>query len=281
MKFSKKDISDYYDQTLSHYKSWWKLMKYKSLHYGYWDKTTKKLDESLENMNKKMAENIDAKTKFKVLDAGCGVGGAAIFLAKNYNCHVEAVTLNQKQINIANNFKKDQKLENKINFSLQDYTNTNFPDECFEIVWACESVCHSTPKTDFIKEVKRVLKKGGKLILADCFVTEKGKIDKENYIKKWGETWAVSEFNSKENLHDELIKNDFEINKFENISKKVEKTIKKIYWAYLLGVIPSKIYNLTHKVTRFAKIHYLSAKYQYFAYKKDLYTYNILVATKK
>jgi tocopherol O-methyltransferase len=38
------------------------------------------------------------------------------------------------------------------------------------VVWAIESVCHANDKSDFLTEAHRVLKPGGRLVLADGFL---------------------------------------------------------------------------------------------------------------
>jgi len=81
-----KDIADYYNQTLNHYQLHWKLDTSKALHYGLWDKDTKNLSEALENTNKKIGKLTKIEEDEKVLDAGCGIGGTAIYLASKYNC---------------------------------------------------------------------------------------------------------------------------------------------------------------------------------------------------
>ena len=56
------------------------------LHYGIWDYTTKTLAEAIINTNRQLAFLGKVSATDKVLDAGCGVGGSAIFLAKYFGC---------------------------------------------------------------------------------------------------------------------------------------------------------------------------------------------------
>jgi len=76
----------------------------------------------------------------KVLDAGCGVGGAAIFITTTVNANVIGITLSKKQVEFAQLQVKKKNLDDRISFEQMDYTNTNYPNENFDTVWACESI---------------------------------------------------------------------------------------------------------------------------------------------
>lgn len=110
--FTKKEIATYYNHTLLHYRVGWQLDKSKGLHYGLWYPDTKNLHEAIQNTNKKIGSFIKNKDGFDVLDAGCGVGGSAIFLAQNYHCNVHGITLSKAQLNTL----KKLKSESKCNF---------------------------------------------------------------------------------------------------------------------------------------------------------------------
>ena len=54
-----------------------------------------------------------------------------------------------------------------------------------------------------------------------------------------------------------------------------------MYYAALLGALPSELYNLSHpNVSRFAKVHYKSGLYQYKALKRGLWKYMVFCAEK-
>jgi cyclopropane fatty-acyl-phospholipid synthase-like methyltransferase len=280
MPFSNKDITDYYNQTLNHYTMWWKLSSALSVHYGMWFKGTKSFVEALKNTNREMCRIAGITSEHAVLDAGCGVGGAAFFLAEQIGCHVTGITLSQKQLGFAEKIMAQSSFKQRVLFDLQDFTKTSFPENSFDIVWACESSCYANPKMKLIEEVFRVLKPGGKFILCDYFLTEEGKVDSKEYIRKWGETWAISQFNTDENFITALAKNKFNILQNIDYTKAVFPTSKRMYLSYLLGFIPSNLYNISHKTSRFAKTHYLSGKYQYLALKQNLWTYRMILAQK-
>jgi len=281
MKFTAKEVADYYNTTQIHYKKWWNLENTLSLHYGIWEEGIKSFSESLINTNRVMMELGKISSGDKILDAGCGVGGAALYLSETKQAEVTGITLSEKQIELATQSLKQKKLENKVTFLLMDYTNTSFDDESFDVVWACESVSSVDDKNLFIKEAFRVLKKGGRLILSDFFNTGKNQPDKHNWMKKWGETWSISNFDTLDAFVDKLTKQGFNTVKTHDYTDKIQKSAKRMYYTALLGSIPSELYNLLHpNVSPFAKNHYKCGYYQYKALRQKLWQYNIITAIK-
>jgi tocopherol O-methyltransferase len=162
-----KHISEYYNQTHKLYRIFWHHDKSYALHYGLWDQETKNRQAALLNENKILATLLNLSGGEKILDAGCGVGGSCLWLAENYDVNIVGITVSDAQVYEAKRLIKEHGLNKRISVEKQDYLNTKFPAGSFDIVWAIESVCHSTEKKDFLKEAFRVLKPGGKIIVAD------------------------------------------------------------------------------------------------------------------
>ena len=165
-------IIDYYRDSENAYKDSWDLHNSLAIHYGYWDDKVKTFRQSLLRMNEVMMKAAEINSSDKVLDAGCGVGGSSIFIASVLGCKVTGITLSERQVQqaIQNGIKKG--VAPLTDFKVMDYCATEFPDESFDVVWGCESICYADDKEKFIKEAFRLLKPGGRLVIADGFVTE-------------------------------------------------------------------------------------------------------------
>jgi cyclopropane fatty-acyl-phospholipid synthase-like methyltransferase len=275
------NVKEYYDTTLVHYIKWWGLKKNLSLHYGIWDEDTRNFEESLINTNRVLCRAGRISEQDRVLDAGCGVGGAAMFLAQEKNAEVVGISLSQKQIDIANDIAVKKNLTERTSFLVMDYSNTDFEDESFDVVWACESVCHAQDKLDFIKEVFRLLRVGGRLILSDFFLNKDKQNDPHNWIRKWSDLWGVPNLVSADHFMAQCDQAGFSKTESFDYTKNIRSSAKRLYWAALLGAIPSEIYNLLHPgVSKYAKRHYRSGYYQYKALQKGLWKYNIILASK-
>lgn len=280
MNFTNRDIADYYNQTLVHYKKWWKLNDVLAVHYGFWDESTSNFAEALVNTNQTLMKIAGISEGDRILDAGCGVGGSAIFLAKEKNTKVTGITLSEKQLEFANKKKEELNLQSLVEFKLEDYTATSFKSSTFDVIWAIESLTSAPDKSKFAKEAHRLLKPGGKLIIADYFKTSIEKQDPHGWMEKWQNCWSLSEIIREDAYLAIFHQEKFKLLKNLDVTKKISPTAKIMYRSYLLGAIPSIVYNAFHNTSRFAKTHYLSGKYQYKALKEGLWEYRVLLFEK-
>ena len=174
----KEVITEYYDYTLPFYRFFYHKDS-NAVHFGFWDESVKNHQEALLNVNKFLAETVGIKSDDVVLDAGCGVGGSVIWLAKNYNVHAVGITISEKQLAEAKNLSLKNGVDLFTNFYKRDFLNSGFDNESFSVVWAIESVCHAEDKKDFLKEAYRLLKNGGRLIVDDGFQLHQTKNERE------------------------------------------------------------------------------------------------------
>lgn len=100
----------------------------------------------------------------QLLDVGCGIGGSSRILAKDYGFEVTGVTISPQQV------KRAQELtppELNAKFQVDDAMALSFVDASFDVVWCIEAGPHMPDKAVFAKELLRVLKPDGILVVAD------------------------------------------------------------------------------------------------------------------
>jgi tocopherol O-methyltransferase len=279
--FTLKDVEEYYNTAYVHYVKWWGLSQSHSLHYGIWGHGVSNFAESLVNTNKVLMELATIADGDKILDAGCGVGGAAAFLASKKNVTVEGITLSKKQLDHANALISKMGVADRVRFHIMDFTQTSYADESFDVVWACESVCHAADKAAFIREAFRILKRGGRLIVSDFFITEEQQLDPHQWIQKWENTWGVNRFVSGHVFESYIEQEGFVVKNNLDYTTAIHPSAIRLYRLALLAAIPSELYNITHPtVTRFAKKHYQSGYFQYRALKAGLWKYRVILGEK-
>lgn len=275
--FTNEDITNYYDHTEVHYRKFWKMEQSMGLHYGIWDSNTKTLADAILNTNAQLAKLGKISTNDKVLDAGCGVGGSAIFLAKNYGCQVTGITLSERQVRTASRFAAQNNVVHLADFKRMDYTKTDFPDNHFDVVWAIESMQTATDKSLFLKEMRRVLKPSGRLLIADVFKEGSWKITETPVMQDMLHGWAMSDLVTISQLGDLSKKHNFTALENVDVTKGVRKSIQKYRWFAIAGMLGTKWYNLFHNGTHFGKVHYKTGLAQYRAWKQGLWSYRLIM----
>ncbi len=279
--FNNRDIADYYDQTEVHYRRFWKLRNRYAIHYGIWGEGIRTFGQSLDNTNRILAEKAGIASSHAVLDAGCGIGGSAFFLARNFGCHVTGISLSQKQIDKAKQITKTLSLDHLLQFELKDYTCTGYPDNRFDVVWALESTGAATDKKVFLLEAYRLLKPGGTLIIADYFKRLDKPVIDQPLLNSWLKLWAISELETIGSFRLLLAESRFQDQQIFNYTRDIKPTARHMYLSSLAGTPSSFIYNLFHKkVSRFAKHHYKSGFLQYRALRRGLWEYRVILARK-
>ncbi|MBK9015098.1 MAG: class I SAM-dependent methyltransferase [Saprospiraceae bacterium] len=275
--FTTEDITNYYDHTEPHYRQFWKMEQSMGLHYGIWDDSTKTLADAILNTNAQLAALGKITSNDLVLDAGCGVGGSSIFLSTNIGCQVTGITLSERQVRTATRFAEKNGIGHLANFERMDYTQTRFPDHHFDVVWAVESMQTATDKSLFFKEMRRVLKPGGKLLIADVFKEGNWKITETPVMQTMLNGWAMSDVLSIGELTDLTKRHNFTPPNDLDVTTNIRKSIIKYRWFALAGMIGTKWYNLFHNGTHFGRVHYKTGLAQYRAWKQGLWSYRLIV----
>jgi MPBQ/MSBQ methyltransferase len=99
-----------------------------------------------------------------VLDVGCGIGGSSRILARDYGFKVTGVTISPQQVRRAQQLTPAAV---SAQFQVDDAMALSFPDASFDVVWSIEAGPHMPDKAVFAKELMRVLKPGGVMVMAD------------------------------------------------------------------------------------------------------------------
>lgn len=165
-------IADFYD---SRSRLWEKLCG-EHMHHGYYGESGNEKKDRIRAQEDMMEElwkfaelDIILSTNhpvIRILDVGCGIGGAARYLAKkSESIYVTGITLSKTQAERGNALTKEQNLQGRVQLVVADAHHIPFPDNSFDIVWSLESGEHMADKYLFLSELYRVLKPKGKLAM--------------------------------------------------------------------------------------------------------------------
>jgi len=125
----------------------------------------------------------------KVLDVGCGLGGAARMLAEQFDCHVTGIDLCKEYILTAQKLSELVGLTDKTEFIRANALFLPFADGSFNIVWTQHVQMNIEDKVKFYSEIKRVLNDNGTIVYYDIFTKNGGNI---RYPVPWANSAAIS-----------------------------------------------------------------------------------------
>lgn len=275
-------IVAYYEHCDMDYRLVWHLDTHLCMHYGYWDETTKRLRDALLRMNEKLAELAQLTEKDFVLDAGCGVGGASIFLAKNFNCRVKGITLSAKQVAEAKQNALHNEVSKRVDFATANYCSTGFADGSFDVVWAIESVCYAKQKADFIKEAYRLLKPGGRLVVADFFRKEMAENSEDRKLmKRWTDSWAIDDYEIADKFEMKMKDAGFANVKRMDVTQNIYPSIRRLYFYYYPGVVCDAVLRFFGLRKKIQRENMRSTLYQHETYQRGLWSYNFFYGEKE
>ncbi len=100
----------------------------------------------------------------KVLDVGCGIGGSARILARDYGLDVLGISISPGQIQRAQELTEPGL---SCRFAVMDALDLDLADGSFAAVWSVEAGPHMPDKQRYADELLRVLAPGGRLAVAD------------------------------------------------------------------------------------------------------------------
>ncbi|MBI5346514.1 MAG: methyltransferase domain-containing protein [Chlamydiae bacterium] len=133
---------------------------------------------------KELLSLLELKPNQTVLDVGCGIGGTAFYISKNYSASVKGIDLSKNMIGIA--FQRASILNiDKVSFDIGDISKIDYPENSFDVIFCRDTIRHVRDKDSLLKKFNSWLKPKGKLLIADycCDTNEKSEHFK-NYIAK-------------------------------------------------------------------------------------------------
>jgi len=225
------DAVKHYDDCYRDYLFAWCNLDNLALHYGYWDENTPyRQHQALLNKNSILYEKAGIQSSDKVLDAGCGIGGSSIWMAKQHANRVTGITISGKQAGHARQHAHRHGVAERVDFAVADFCATPFTDESFDVVWALESACHALNKADFLREAYRLLRKGGKLVVCDGFLLQRQFTEPQwQAVVTCLNGWAVPNLCSRQEFMGLLEQQGFQSVQCHDITPQTQASVEHMY----------------------------------------------------
>lgn len=162
-------------------------------HFDEWAKEYNFLGKALPFYEKyilnKLSKEIEPNKKAKILDLGTGDGRVIIYLKNKFPSIKAIATDSSKEMlkQATLNFKKSKL---KIKSKIVNMPNLPFRNNSLDFIVSGAAIHHVKDKNRLFREIFRILKKNGKLVVSDCFEIEDKKYEKlQNKLKKNKKFW--------------------------------------------------------------------------------------------
>ena len=274
-------VVEYYDHTRFDYWAVWHNRDNYAFHFGYYGGGVREHAHALNNSNSVLAEVARVSAGDRVLDAGCGLGGSSFWLAANRGAEVVGITPVAHQVAKAKKIARARALEDRVRFELADYTRMPFPAASFDVVWALESLCHATNKPAFYREAARVLRPGGRLVVAEYMRMSRSLgANTEALLREWLDGWSIPDLDSSAEHRAGAAQAGFADIQLADNTPAARPSLRRLYkLAYVIGPFDLALHHLGLR-SKAQHGNVLASLRQYQLLRQGAWFYGILSATK-
>ncbi|HTN82317.1 MAG TPA: methyltransferase domain-containing protein [Sorangium sp.] len=142
-----------------------------NIHLGYWDDQNddSSIQQATDRLTDLLIEKLHVEPGQRVLDVGCGNGRPALRLANSKQVEVVGITNSHHHLNQA--LERSRVASDRAKFQLADAMDLPFAPASFDAVLALESVSLMPEPLGAFRQMARVLRPGGRLVVASMVLS--------------------------------------------------------------------------------------------------------------
>lgn len=233
----------YYEEAGPDYAAWSPAF---NMHFGFfrWGMNPFRREAMLEQMNEEILHRLrlPAAKGVRVLDMGCGLGATLRSFARRMpGADLHGITLVPWQLEQGRQLNDAAGCE--VSLCVGDYQRTSFASHSFDAVYAIESSCYArgADKAAFLAEAHRLLRPGGRMVVADGFLgrrTLRG--PQRRILNRICECWAIDALGEVDAFTREMERIGFREIVVERVQARVTPSVFHVPWVtlrFLLGTV--------------------------------------------
>jgi len=139
----------------------------RSQHFGYYDNSHRTEQDAQEKYHQEFAKLLALKPGMELLDAGCGQGVVACYLASRHKVRVQGITITPYEVKAAKKRAHRQGVDAATSFILADYSDPPFSENTFDRIYTTETLSHAIDVKQVLAVFMKLLKPGGSLVCAE------------------------------------------------------------------------------------------------------------------
>lgn len=155
-----------------------------------------------------IASLIKVGTSDHILDVGSGIGGPARYFANRFGCRVTGIDLTPEFCEAARHLTRLLHFEDRVMFEAGDALAMPFADGSFDGAYSMNVSMNIANKGAFYREIHRVLRPGGWLVLSEI---AKGEGADPDYPTPWASSAHTSFLSTPEETRRGLVDAGFEV----------------------------------------------------------------------
>ncbi|MDC0044056.1 cyclopropane-fatty-acyl-phospholipid synthase family protein [Candidatus Pelagibacter sp.] len=223
---SKKNIAKHYDLGNDFFSLWLdETLTYSS---AIFDNNNQLLSEAQNNKYQKLIDLLKPGENSNVLEIGCGWGGFAEYLGKNYNVKLDCITISQKQYEFTKERIFKTGLNEKVNVEIKDYRDLKGKYDSIASIEMIEAVGQNYLQSYF-NTIKNNLSANGNVAIQSITIDDKlfdRYKNKQDFIQKY--IFPGGFLPSKKSLYDYAEANGLKFDEYNSYANHYSNTL--IIW---------------------------------------------------
>jgi cyclopropane fatty-acyl-phospholipid synthase-like methyltransferase len=248
-------LEQYYSEAGPDYAAWSREF---NMHFGYYRTGLNPLrrETMLEQMNAEVLARLklEGVAEPQLLDLGCGLGATLRSFARRLpRARLFGITRVPWQVENARALNHAAGCGERVRVLEGDYEETVLPGASYDGVYALESSCHAhgADKGALLAEAHRLLRPGGRLIVADGFLAGDRFANalQERIYRKLCECWVIEQLGQLDRFRSRLEDLGFTDITIERLQMRVAPSVAHIPWVTLKFLLTDVVFGKS-KMTR-------------------------------
>ena len=172
----------------------------------------------------RLAELVGFTGSERVLDVGSGLGGPSRYLAWRYGCRVSGVDMTAEFVRVAEMLTGMTGLVGRVDYRQGNALDLPFEDMSFDVVWSQNVAMNIADRDRLYREMRRVLKSGGKLALQEVAAGPSGE---PHYPVQWAREPGISFLFTPEATRQKLEASGFRVLTWQDTTEEALESAKR------------------------------------------------------